>query len=317
MKKFTKIMSLLLVLTLFVGMIPTPAYAASVSYLEVTRNNAPIRADKYDTGKIIDRCAKGTVLKCTGTTYNWKTSKWYKVEWEGKTRFIYSGNVKTHSHSYKNKVTFDGVTYKICGCGYINVTAKTQVKVKQGNAIAMSATAFAPLAGSTATAYSFIPAAGGAAALDGPLPFGDVAALLILAYGAYTMTSGTTISTSKAKSMAISLDFDDYLKQNPNICSEASFRMVSRATGKNLTYIGKTCYNAVQAYALAVGGQDMYTRYMPNAKLAASFHPGGCYSEIDKNKPNYYYHYHLGANAKSKVGGHIFYGTTPSGLTPT
>ena len=26
---------------------------------------------------------------------------------------------------------------------------------------------------------------------------------------------------------------------------------------------------------------------------------------------------HLGANAKSKVGGHIFYGTTPSGLTPT
>ena len=306
MKKFTKFLSVLLVLALFVGMIPTPAFAASTTYLEVTRNNAPVRADKFDTGKVVERCAKGTVLKSTGTTWNWKGSKWHKVQLEGssKTYYIYDGNVKTHKHSYKNTVTFDGVTYKICSCGYINVTATTQVKLKQGNAIALSASTYGSLALGTSAA-------------DGLLPVGDAIGLVILAYGAYTMSTGQTISSSKAYDIAIDLDFDEYLKQNRNTCSEASFRMVSRGTGKNLTYIGSTCYNAVQAYCLAVGGVDVYTRYMPNAMMAASFHPDGCYSEIDKNKPNYYYHYHLGADADHKVGGHIFYGTSPSGLTPT
>lgn len=305
MKKFTKFLSLLLVLVLFVGMIPAPVHAASTTYLEVTRSNAPVRADKFDTGKVVERCSKGEVLKSTGTTWNWKGSKWFKVQLDGssKTYYIYSGNVKTHKHSYKNTVTFDGVTYKICSCGYINVTAKTQMKLQQGNAIALSASTYGSLALGTGT-------------LDGPLPVGDVIGLVILAYGAYTMTSGQTISSSKAQEIAIELDFGDYLKQNPNTCSEASFRMVSRATGKNLAYKSKTCYNAVQAYALAVGGQDMYTRYQPNALLAASFHPGGCFSDIDKNQPGYYHHYHLGSSHDTKMGGHIFYGKSVNGLLP-
>lgn len=300
-KNWKRIVTLLMALVLFVGMVPAPIQAASTTYLEVTRDNAPIRAKSHDEGKIIDRCEKGVVLKSSGAFLNYKLNKWYKVEYQGKTRYIYSGNVKTHKHAYQN-LNYDGVTYQICDCGKVNVKATTQIKSVQANAIAGYASQYGSLAATSS-------------ALDGPIPAGDIIGLLILAYGAYVVSTGA-ISRSAAHSISIDLDFDEYLKENRNVCSEASFRLVQRHKGSNLTYIGKQCYNAAQAYILARFGADVYTKYQPNAFLAASMHPKGCYSEIDKNQPNYYYHYHLGADKNSKTGGHIFFGSSPNGLTP-
>lgn len=304
MKKCMKFLSLLLALTLVIGLIPVQTFAASTTYLEVVRDNAPLRAKNTNQGQIVARYAKGTILESTGSCYNYKFNKWYKVpDANGTVRYIFADNVKVHSHSYQY-LTYDDVTYKICDCGDVIVSAKTYAEVKKGNALALYATQYGSMAA-------------GAAMSDSPvLPYGDVVGLLILAYGAFEMATGSSISSTKAHEIAIDLDFDEYLKNNPQVCSEASFRLVQRHTGSNLTYLGKQCYNAAQAYVLARFGADVYTKYQLNAFITASMHPGGCYSEIDKNKPDYYYHYHLGANANYKVGGHIFYGATPSGMMP-
>lgn len=275
---------------------------AGLTYLKVIKNNAPVRAGNTNKGAVIEKVPSGTILECTGSNYNYKLNKWYQVQYLGKTRHIYSSNVTELSHSYDH-LDFDGVTYNICDCGHVTVTSTTEMKVLQANSFAAYGTQYLPLAAT-------------AAASDTVLPVGDAIGLLILAYGAVTMATNSSISSAAAQEISETLDFDKYLKANSNTCSTASFRMVLRHTGGNLTYLGKTCYNAAQAYILARFGADVYTTYQANAFLAASMHPGGCFSEIDKFQPNYYYHYHLGANHGSKVGGHIFYGLTPSGLTP-
>lgn len=298
---------------------------SSVTYLKVTKqNSAVIRSGNSEKHSIVDRIPTGTILESTGSCKNGVGNTWYKIQYKGKTCYIYSGNVSRIAHHYET-LEFDDVVYRVCDCGKVTVSSASQSKLQTGQNVAKfsHSTALAiPLSGGLAFNMGATEMAKygsyalGSSAVDGILPVGDIVAILILAYGAYAMATNSPITQSTATDIAAEMDFDQYLKENRLVCSEASFRVVTRHPG-GLTYVNDKCYNAIQAYFMAKSGMDMYTRYYPNALLAASFHPTGYYSEIDKDQPNYYYHFHLGANKKLKTGGHIFYGMSMSGQTPS
>lgn len=88
MKKF---LSLLLIFSILLASVPAGALAASSDYLIVTRDNAPIRTGPSEDDSIVARCSKGDLLETTGSTLNWRLNHWYKVRYNGSTRYIYSG----------------------------------------------------------------------------------------------------------------------------------------------------------------------------------------------------------------------------------
>jgi len=71
-------------------------YAAGTIWLEVTKDNAPVRTEKSDDGKVLRRLTKGTVITAEKKELNWKLRWWYKLK---SGEYIHSGNVKeTHEH---------------------------------------------------------------------------------------------------------------------------------------------------------------------------------------------------------------------------
>lgn len=322
MKKFaTKVTTVVLAIVLIVTAIPMEAFAAtgsSTTYLEIVEDNAPIRTSKSGAknNNIIERLPKGTIIECTGSSRNWVGQKWYHVKHSDYSGVIYSGNVKTHNHKYIDSVSCEGVTYNVCACGYIGVTYLEREITYNRSITAVLPTVSIP--------------AGVAVASDGPLPLGDMIGFGILAVGSiYAMTHGVP-TVSELKEMTMSLS--DYFKEHSRSCSDLDFRTVKRENGL-LYYTSTRCLNFAEAYVVVrYTGQDVYTKYETTAKYLANIH-GGNFAERDKNRGDYYYHYHLIAenNAVSVngnrsvetengkrgiVGGHIFYGHTDTGLTP-
>ena len=292
MKKVFKLMSFVLVMALLVVSTPISANAASVTYLEITRDNAPLRKEAHDEGKIVARCEEGAVLKSTGSFYNYKFRKWHRVEYQGSTYYIYSGNVATHTHDYE-ELYYGGTTYKYCDCGQVNVVSTTTKYASE-------------------TIASYASAAGLAIGLDGPAPIGDIVGAAIIMYTAcYLATNGLS---DVVIDVLEEIDVDEFLDDRENECSAESFRKVSRVGG-TLTYIDNQCMDEIQAffYVMLVG--DVYNYDEQNAEELAALY-GSYFKDKDKDKPSYWWHFHLGNDHKSKVKGHIFFGTNDYGMYP-
>lgn len=85
--------------------------AASVSYYETTKINVPVWSKASSSSKKVNTIKKAkTVLKVTGSKVNSSDNKWYQLEDE---TWVYSGNVKKHTHKYT------GGYCKGIDCGYV------------------------------------------------------------------------------------------------------------------------------------------------------------------------------------------------------
>ena len=306
-KYFKKTIAVFLVLIIFISMVPVYSSAATVTYIEVTKDNAPIRTSSSESGSVVVKCKKNAVLASTGSVKNSKGNKWYKVSYNGKVRYIYSGNVKSHTHKH-TQYQYAGVTYKVCkNCGNISVLKSTKMKVSQASTMA-----------------TYAVTAGSIAAADGPIPVGDVVGVAFLALGAYYVYSGKVASSSIAKEIVTEIDFEKYIEQEGGTCGSTSFRRVSRlSTG--LKYQDQKCLNMMEAYICArYLNQDVYTKYKNTAAGLGALHVESCkqegvkgdfYFEKDANQPTYFYHYHLKISGK-KLKAHIFYGTNGYGKYP-
>lgn len=296
-----KIISMILILSLLIGILPTSASAAGNSYIEVTRENAPIRKEASEKADIVVRCKEGTVLSSTGSCWNWYLNKWYKVDLDGQTYYIYSGNVKNHKHD-PTDLNINGICYSVCKCGDVSVSADSEEQKAESQTVL----------GATSMAIPLM-------TMDGPLPIGDlIAAGILITSACLSMHYAVPLAEDLAV-MLSEVDFDDYLQnRDENTCSTDSFRRVERFPG-GLKYTDQYCMDIVEAYVYVrlIQG-DVYTANEDAALLLAAMH-GSAIMERDKASPNkdittYFYHYHLGTGRVSKA--HIFFGLNDAGQGP-
>jgi len=262
--------------------------------------SASIRSKPYSTGSVLYKVSSGTSIPVTSATVNKYGNTWYITNYGGTVGYIYAGNVKAHSHSYET-VSYDGVTYHICDCGNVKVTVKTTetVKLKRSETMAM-----------------YLSMAGMSAVADGPVPLGDVIAAGLLVLGAYECMTMTSLTSTQAINMLREVNFDEYLKQRENQCSNTSFRRVIRVDG-TLKYMDDRCLTLPEAYVyVRYMHGDVHTKYYGTATALGALH-GAYYTERDSNQLNCYYHVHLGSSAANKVGGHVFYGCNGYGKWPS
>lgn len=289
-----RLTSVFLVLCLLITAFPITAFADDDDHLVVTRDHAPIRRGNNEDASVVAYCNKGDILETTGSSLNHWLNRWYKVRYNGDIYYIYSGNVRTSSHSY-TRFTYEGVKYAVCTeCGHANVTLTVSTKVSNSTAFSVA---------------SYLPVGLGYAAVDGPLPFGDLAFLLTIALTTYAASS----SLNESVVMDLTMDLVDFLNDNDyeRVCSIDSFYQVLRVPN-GLKKLSNTCYNYAEAYAYVLAGGDVWTETFDAAQKLAFFYPDGGYPEIDDDSPGYYYHFHFGRDVKHKnrKAGHIFYGTS-------
>lgn len=302
-----KIIPIFLIVVIIATSIPFTSSAASVKYFNVTKS-CTIRSGPGEKYSSVGKVSKDSVVTATAQNKNQYGNIWYKIKWgNNRTGYIWSGNTANHKHSYKQQ-TYRGITFKTCknNCSKIVVVKSTSIKLKNAQALA----AIAPTAGTIAIA-------------DGPVPVGDIVAVAYTAIAYYLITNKQMTAT-KAKEIVTETDFDEYIKKRKNVCGDDSFRFVLRKNG-NLYYQSSTCLDLMEAYIAArYLNRDVYTKYQTNATQLATMHVAACanentrgtyYFEIDKNKPGYFYHYHLKVNGQ-KLPVHIFYGKSPNGRTP-
>lgn len=295
-----KIVSILLTVVLVLTCIPTVALADASSLIEVTKDNAPIRATPYQEGTIITKCKKGAVLEYEGYTINQRLHRWYEVKWNGQKGYIYSGNVEKHEHSYQTLTTINDLTIKICnGCGdcYAN---GSKYEIKEGNALILAA----PLEASL-----------GLAAVDGPLPIGDVVGL-ILAVTAICVYSDVAVPSAKEFASTITeADIIQDLLIKKTVCTPYNYHLVQRYSG-GLKYLSPYCMDIYEAMAVGVLlGMDVYTESEDSAMMLALAFDGSAIAERDKDQLSYFYHYHYGVDRKVKA--HVFFGLNDYGMGPT
>lgn len=296
-----KIISLLLVLCITMGVLPTSAFAAGNSYIEVTRENAPIRKEASGKADVVVRCKEGTVLSSTGSCRNWYLNKWYKVDLEGQTYYIYSGNVKIHEHN-PTVLNINGICYSVCKCGNVSVSANSEEQAAESQTVL----------GAISMAISLM-------TMDGPLPIGDLIAGGILIVSACLAMDYAAPLAEDLAAVLSEVDFDNYLRnRDENTCPVGSFRRVVRFSG-GLKYTDQYCMDIVEAYVYVrlIQG-DVYTANEDDAMLLAAMH-GSAIMERDKAGPNkdittYFFHYHLGTGRESKA--HIFFGLNDAGQGP-
>lgn len=296
-----KIISMILILGILIGTLPTPAFAADNNYIEVTRENAPIRKAASEKADVVVRCKEGTVLSSSGSCRNWYLNKWYKVVLDGQTYYIYSGNVKIHKHNPTN-LSINGIRYSVCKCGDVSVSVNSEEQKAESQTVL----------GATSLAIPLI-------TMDGPLPIGDLIAAGILIVSACLAMDYAAPLAEDLAVMLSEVDFNNYLRnRGENTCPTGSFRRVVRLPG-GLKYTDQYCMDIVEAYIYVrlIQG-DVYTANEDDALLLAAMH-GSAIMERDKAGPNkdvttYFYHYHLGTGRESKA--HIFFGLNDAGQGP-
>lgn len=85
--------------------VPTETFAESKTYIEVTKDNAPLRSGKAEKYSVVVRATKGTVFEVVSSSINISLHLWFKVKTSSGMAWIYSGNVK--------KVSVSGYTKEI------------------------------------------------------------------------------------------------------------------------------------------------------------------------------------------------------------
>ena len=285
------------------GTAETDTYTIPGAYknaVTVTKDNAALRTDANEKASIAFRAPKGTVLEYSGTrtTSFLNRNKWYIISYNGETYYLFSGNAEVHVHKWEDQFSFESETYKICNCGYIQVSHITKERIS----IVKSAAAAA------------IPVATGLAVADGPLPVGDIVAGVVLVAAAATAYNVTIPDTSYVEVITDEA-FTDYLKNEGSKCTEFSFRRVMRVGGK-LKYMDEYCMDMAEAYVCArYLGIDVYTKSEDAAMIMVATFFGSGICERDKDKETYFYHYHFGTDRNIKV--HVFFGANDFGETPT
>lgn len=293
MKKSVRFLALLLALAMTISAFPVSAFAATNEYLEVIVDNAPIRNDYYKTGDVVARCTKGAILESSGTKTNRYHNKWYKVSFEGSTYYIYSENVKVHTHNYQS-LTIEDLKLKICkNCG--NIVSDDTKSDTYNEYISLAALALP--------------------AIDGPIPVGDILAGILFTYAVAKSSQAMVPAAADIVEQIRKVDFSEYLKKrDENTCTPYSFRRVMRYQG-GLKYLDSECMDYAEAYIwVAVFQGDVYTASEDAALILAAMSPKGSTCERDKDKVSYFYHYHLSKDRSEK--GHVFFGTNDLGETP-
>lgn len=282
---------------MIMNLLPATAMAET-RYIEVKKDSAPIRDTYYDVGNAYEWVGRGTVMKVIGSKTNKYFNVWYKVEHNGTVGWIWEGNVRDHTHSYK-RVSYNGNTFGICEkCGTISVERVSTMSVQKADSLALA-----------------IPTALGASAADGPLPIGEVVGLCILVLAMFDLTGNVT--ETQIREMADTADLADFSKGS-DVCGIESFHKVMRVGGK-LKYMDNKCLDAIQAFVCArYLGIDVWTELPSQALICASMNWGRFFMERDANKPDYYYHYHLGTSHQDMDSqAHIFFGTNDYGEKPS
>lgn len=293
MKKTVRMLAIALVFAMVVSACPLPVFANQNEYLEIVIDNAPIRNDCYATSDVIARCTKGAVLESSGTTLNMYHNKWFKVKYEGQTYYIYSKNVKTHSHNYQS-MTIENIKLKICSnCG--NIESEDRKSSTYNEYVGLAAMALP--------------------AIDGPIPVGDILAAILVSYSVSKISQEMVPVSADIIEQIRKVDFSEYLKKrNENICTPYSFRRVARFSG-GLKYLDSQCMDYAEAYIwVAVFQGDVYTTSEDAALILAAMSPKGSICERDKDKVSYFYHYHLSSDRSEKA--HVFFGMNDLGETP-
>ena len=300
MKKF---LSVFLSLVLLINILPLGAAMADTQYVEVTADSAPIRNDYYETGDALQWVSRGTMLKVIKTKTNMYFNKWYQVEYETGYScvrgWIYSGNIKEHSHNYQT-YEYNGNKFGVCTkCGTISVERVRTVETTRADALAAA-----------------LPAAGVAAGADGPIPVGDIVGLFIL--GLACLEIGRTPTTTMIREWIDSISIPDYIREN-NACTVESFYLVS--LGDNLQKLDNNCMNPFQAFvASRYYGFNVWTMDPDAALLCVSFNGSRFFGpeKDSKNPDRKYNHYHYGRDHKDKdAETHVFFGTNNWGETPS
>lgn len=297
-----KLLSLLISLVLIINTISMSVAFAETKYVEVTEASAPIRNDCYDTGNVLYWVPRGTMLEVLDSTYNWYLRQWYKVSYDTGysccVGWIWSGNVIEHKHNYV-KYNYNGNTFGVCEkCKTISVERVSTVKLNKADALAAA-----------------IPLAATAAAADGPIPVGDIAAVFIL--GLAYLELGREASYTQIREMVGAIAIDDYIRDS-NVCNNYSFYKVQRVSG-GLIKIDNICMNVFQAFICSrYCGIDVWTHSQEAAVLCVDMNSSGWFGpERDNNKPDYYYHFHYGWDHNHQdVGTHVFFGRTENGQEP-
>ena len=316
MKKGMRILTMLLVAALFMTLVPADGMAANAAcdYIEVVTENAPLRREASQNGKIMKRFDKGIILKTSGWCLNAKLHKWFKVEFEGETCFIFSGNVCFHSHSYLKLKTAE-TTLGLCSCGELVEFQhhKTHL-LKTGGGIG-----FIGLEMTIARAYAadFVPVnslaesvtvAGEWANMDAGLPFADIVGvgIIILALAAELMDALPEMDTYVQ--VLEHIDYQEFIDRE-SVCSPESYRLVLPFTSKEALSVTQKCYDMTAALLLVISGQNVYTRMPDKAyELAALFSTFGSYQFESAHGPGMYDHIHLFEDETFKISNHIFYG---------
>ena len=124
MKRLRSIFCVLLVLCVILQLVPVTAQAASVKYVQTTKNSVPLRHDVGEDQTIVERVStKGTVLTVLDSKLNLPAfTTWYLISVQaGSTQngkggqyWVYSGNTTDHSHA----LSAGACTAKGCGFQY-------------------------------------------------------------------------------------------------------------------------------------------------------------------------------------------------------
>lgn len=295
MKKTVKLIAAALALAIALSTFPVSAVAvaAQTEYLEVVIDEAPIREDCYKTGKVVARCTRGAVLESSGTITNKHSNTWYRVEYNGKERYIYSENVRKHNHNYQS-LELENIKVKICkNCGEI-----------------------APGENTSSTYMEYVKLATTALpVIDGALPVGDIIAAILVAYSVAKFSQAMVPVAADIIDQIREIDFSEYLrKRAENSCTPYTFRRVVRFPG-GLKYLDSDCMDYAEAFVWTlVFRGDVYTASEDAALILASMSPNGSICERDKDKISYFYHYHLSQDRSEKA--HVFFGTNDLGDTP-
>ena len=133
---YKKIISLILVISIFLTIIPFNALAAT--YYETNRSGVPVwsQPTKHST-QVKTIGAEGTLVSVSGSVTNIFGNKWYKVSGG----YVYSGNLRKHTNHSASACTLDTTSYEkldsknhtvivksgeeTCVCGKVMVEAKT------------------------------------------------------------------------------------------------------------------------------------------------------------------------------------------------
>ena len=270
--------------------------------LDVKKSNAPIRSGAGSKYAVIARCSDAAVLASSGSCRNGSFRKWYKVDLDGETGYIYSGNVSVHKHN-EQELHINGVIYGVCNCGMVTAKASNGKSIGEATKVMGSLTLALPLA-----------------AADGPLPIGDIAFAVIAVIALCVAHDYSIPETAEISAAVTEADFVDYLRgRAENTCSDSSFRRVSRFPG-GLKYLDKYCMDRAEAFLyVQLTGCDVYTANENEALLLAAMY-GAAIMERDKARPSkdittYFYHYHLGTDRTNKA--HVFFGLNDAGVGPT